>query len=212
MCYKKMKQVLFWSKYSNNCKKLLELMNEHNFNIENVCVDNKEIRSRILNDKRIKLSKVPTILTLYDTGVIEKYEGTRAFDLFNNAFNEMQKKQKLIEEQLKKEKTQTQQTPPQTQQTPPQTQQTPPQKQQTPPQKQQTPPQTPHQQNNGLTSLDDLVGDDLFSDQDDRVTNKNLPVKTTSKIASIAADIAKSREVMDANIPKPTQNNIVPNK
>ena len=204
MCYKKMKQVLFWSKYSNNCKKLLELMNEHNFNIENVCVDNKDIRNRILNDKRIKLSKVPTILTLYDTGVIEKYEGDRAFALFNNAFNEMQKKQKLIEEKLKK-----QQTPPQHQQTPPQQQQTPPQQQQTPPQQQQTPPQ---QQNNGLTSLDDLVGDDLFSDQDDRVTNKNLPVKTTSKIASIAADIAKSREVMDATIPKPTQNNIVPNK
>lgn len=207
-----MKQVLFWSKYSNNCKKLLELMNEHNFNIENVCVDNKEIRSRILNDKRIKLSKVPTILTLYDTGVIEKYEGNRAFDLFNNAFNEMQKKQKLIEEQLKKEKTQTQQIQPQ-QQTQPQ-QQSPHQQQtqhqqQTSPQTQQTPPQ---QQNNGLTSLDDLVGDDLFSDQDDRVTNKNLPVKTTSKIASIAADIAKSREVMDANLPKPTQNNIVPNK
>lgn len=189
-----MKQVLFWSKYSNNCKKILELMNAHNFNIENVCVDNKDIRSRILNDKRIKLSKVPTILTLYDTGVIEKYEGNRAFDLFNNVFNEMQKKQKLIEEQLKKEKTQNQQTPPQIQQTPPQTQQTPPQ----------------IQQNNGLTSLDDLVGDDLFSDQDERVNNKNLPVKTSSKIASIAADIAKSREVMDATLPKPTQNNIVP--
>ena len=174
-----MKQVLFWSKYSNNCKKLLALMNEHNFNIENVCVDNKDIRSRIINDNRIKLTKVPTILTLYDTGVIEKYEGNRAFDLFNNAFNEMQKNQKIIEEQAKKQQ---------------------------PPQK------TDQPQNNGLTSLDDLVGEDLFSDQDDRVNNKNLPVKTSSKIASIAADIAKSREVMDATLPKPTQNNIVPNK
>jgi hypothetical protein len=188
-----MKQVLFWSKYSNNCKKILELMNAHNFNIENVCVDNKDIRSRILNDKRIKLSKVPTILALYDTGVIEKYEGNRAFDLFNNAFNEMQKKQKRIEKKLKKSE-----KPSLNQQTPPQPQQTPPQ---------QTPPQ---HQNNGLTSLDDLVGDDLFSDQDERVNNKNLPVKTSSKIASIAADIAKSREVMDATLPKPTQNNIVP--
>lgn len=190
-----MKQVLFWSKYSNNCKKLLSLMNEHNFNIENVCVDNKDIRNRILNDKRINLSKVPTILTLHDTGVIEKYEGEKAFALFHEAFNRMKQQQEKIalENKIASKKTPQTVTP----------------KVDKPPTQNETPPQKNIE--TGLTSLDDLDGEDLFTEvQDSRVNNKNLPVKTTSKIASIAADIAKSREVMDSTIPKPTKNNIVP--
>ena len=196
--YQKMKQVLFWSKYSNNCKKLLSLMHEKHINIENVCVDNKKIRSRILNDKRINLSKVPTILALYETGVIEKYEGEKAFALFHSAFNQVkQSSQPTVQKTMN---TAPKNTEPQVN---------------TPPvnnKPNETEPKN-SEATNGMTSLEDLTGEDLFKDdQDDRVTNKNLPVKTSSKIASIAADIAKSREVMDSNIPKPTQNNIVPNK
>ena len=78
----------------------------------------------------------------------------------------------------------------------------------------------------GQSSLDDLTGDDLFNaessgdsadDKDEKnetgrgdASTNNLPIKANSKLSSIAADIAASRDQMDANMPRPTQNNIKP--
>ena len=81
-----MKQVLFWSKYSANSKKLINLMDQHNAKIESVCIDNESVRQRIAKDKKIGISVVPTILALYQNGVIEKYEGEKAFELLYAAF------------------------------------------------------------------------------------------------------------------------------
>ena len=72
-----MKQVLFWSKYSANSKKLINLMNQYDAKIETVCIDNETVRKRLVKDKKIGISVVPTILALYQNGVIEKYEGEK---------------------------------------------------------------------------------------------------------------------------------------
>jgi hypothetical protein len=81
-----MKQVLFWSKYSANSKKIINLMNQYNAKIESICIDNEEVRKRIAKDEKIGISVVPTILALYQNGVIEKYEGEKAFELLYAAF------------------------------------------------------------------------------------------------------------------------------
>ena len=70
-----MNQVLFWSKYSPQCKKLIDLMNQHDANIEKCCIDNQVMRKRLAADTRIKIKVVPTILSIYDNGIVEKYEG-----------------------------------------------------------------------------------------------------------------------------------------
>ena len=50
-------------------------MNQYDAKIESVCIDNETVRKRLVNDKKIGISVVPTILALYQNGVIEKYEG-----------------------------------------------------------------------------------------------------------------------------------------
>ena len=81
-----MNQVLFWSKYSPHCKKLIALINQLNANIEKCCIDNKDMRKRLAADTRIKIKVVPTILSIYENGIIEKYEGEKAFEILYAAF------------------------------------------------------------------------------------------------------------------------------
>ena len=75
-----MKQVLLYSKYSESCRQLLQTMQRFGANIAMVCLDNKEVRQRVMNDKRLNITVVPTLLSLYDTGVVEKYEGSKVME------------------------------------------------------------------------------------------------------------------------------------
>ena len=47
--------------------------------IRPVCIDNEDIRSQILKDKKIEIISVPCVLVAYNTGNVEKYEGSNAF-------------------------------------------------------------------------------------------------------------------------------------
>ncbi len=219
-----MKQVLFWSKYSANSKKLINLMDQHNAKIESVCIDNESVRQRIAKDKKIGISVVPTILALYQNGVIEKYEGEKAFELLYAAFPQkppssvsratikmqdlpspscegMENVEEPVPAPVKDEKPKKSEYVPQSLQ------------------------KKEDKDSKGQSSLDDLTGDDLFTAEssgdsnDDKEENEtgrgdastnNLPIKANSKLSSIAADIAASRDQMDANMPRPTQNNIKP--
>lgn len=44
-----------------------------------VCIDNEEVRERILKASKIDVSSVPCVLIVYRTGGVEKYEGQGAF-------------------------------------------------------------------------------------------------------------------------------------
>ena len=202
-----MNQVLFWSKYSKHCKKLIDLMNQNNANIQTCCIDNKDIRKRLEIDKRIKITVVPTILSIYENGIIEKYEGEKAFDLLYDSFplhSVINKSDKIIKyinsdkisdnkkiNKYEKEK-----------------------RENIPSEKEQL---------SSMTSLDNLDGEDLFTtpskdlnkipnnnDYEREEPGDNLPVKPSSNLSSIAANIAKNRDMMDSSIPRPTQNNINP--
>jgi hypothetical protein len=48
--------------------------------IRPVCIDNEDIRSQILNDKKIEINSVPCLLIAYSTGNVEKYEGSNVFE------------------------------------------------------------------------------------------------------------------------------------
>lgn len=218
-----MKQVLFWSKYSANSKKLINLMDQHNAKIESVCIDNESVRQRITKDKKIGISVVPTILALYQNGVIEKYEGEKAFELLYAAFP--QKSSSSVSRATIK----MQELPSPSCEGMGNVEEPVPTPVENKPKKPEYVPQSlkkkDDKDSSGQSSLDDLVGDDLFTAEssgdsnDDKEENEtgrgdastnNLPIKATNKLSSIAANIAASRDQMDANMPRPTQNNIKP--
>jgi len=222
-----MNQVLFWSKYSKHCKKLIDLMNQNNANIQTCCIDNKDIRKRLEIDKRIKITVVPTILSIYENGIIEKYEGEKAFDLLYDSFplhSVINKSDKIIKyinsdkisdnkkinkyekekrENIPSEKEKRENIPSEKEK-----------RENIPSEKEQL---------SSMTSLDNLDGEDLFTtpskdlnkipnnnDYEREEPGDNLPVKPSSNLSSIAANIAKNRDMMDSSIPRPTQNNINP--
>ena len=77
--------VLLYSKYSANSKQLMDVMNSSKIDflkstgLQNLCVDNEEVRNRIIQNKQINITSVPCILVIFPDGIIEKYEGLHTF-------------------------------------------------------------------------------------------------------------------------------------
>jgi hypothetical protein len=78
--------VLLYSKFSNASKKLLSQLQKTPVLLESislVCIDNKKIRDKILNDEKIKVQGVPCFIRLNEeTGNFDIFEGHNAFDFF----------------------------------------------------------------------------------------------------------------------------------
>lgn len=71
--------VLLFSKYSVNCKKLFDLLQDTGIQFELLCIDNEKIRQRIKNTREIQISSVPCLLSIFPDGTIETYEGEHCF-------------------------------------------------------------------------------------------------------------------------------------
>ena len=71
--------ILLFSKYSKQCVKLLKKTKSIS-EIRPIPVDNKAIRKRVLKDSQLNINIVPCILVVNATGIIEKYEGMKAFE------------------------------------------------------------------------------------------------------------------------------------
>ena len=201
-----MRQILLYSKYSANCKQLLDAMERLGANISTICIDNKEVRNRIIGDKRLNVRVVPTLLALYDTGVVEKYEGPKVMELLTLAFEKPQMK-----------RVESQQVPP------------PPSKNgvtdikdligepdnteigstdiestdiksigiESTPGRTTLPPIPPVSSNpeSGTTNLLDL-------DLPEREGQENLPVKASNSVAAAAAKMAEQRDQQQAGMPR----------
>lgn len=82
--------VFIYSKYSANCKKLLDLITSSGVDFETTVrltvlnCDNKKARERITRNKNIEVTIVPCILVVYGGGSVEKYDGTYAFNWVEN--------------------------------------------------------------------------------------------------------------------------------
>lgn len=76
--------VLLYSKFSKSSTEILRLLEEYNMittmNIHTLCIDNEDIRNRILNSIKIEIRIVPCLLIVYKTGAVEKYEAIQAFE------------------------------------------------------------------------------------------------------------------------------------
>lgn len=78
--------VLLYSKYSALSKRLMNIMNTSDvdftskFSMQPLCIDNEEIRNRVLKNKQIEISTVPCLLVIFPDGGIEKYDGVHIFE------------------------------------------------------------------------------------------------------------------------------------
>jgi hypothetical protein len=83
--------ICLYSKFSQNSTKFLDLSKSYNLPLEYVCIDNKNIRNRIIKNKKILIYSVPCLLFIYDNGVLEKYEGYNAFEWINDVIKNIEK-------------------------------------------------------------------------------------------------------------------------
>lgn len=72
--------VVFCSKYSQKCKEFIDIIRD-NLDYRKIYVDNKEIRDTILDEyEKYSIRIVPTVLIFYSNGIMNKYEGNKAFE------------------------------------------------------------------------------------------------------------------------------------
>lgn len=77
--------VLLYSKYSQNSKSFMDMLQQAPIDftaligLNPLCIDNENIRQRILRSAQIAIEVVPCILLIYPDGGVEKYEGATAF-------------------------------------------------------------------------------------------------------------------------------------
>ena len=66
--------ILLYSKYSKFSTNIISTVNQYqsifveNFNMKTLCIDNENIRKRVLNSKKISITCVPSILVIYEDG------------------------------------------------------------------------------------------------------------------------------------------------
>lgn len=91
------RKLFFYSKYSTSEKnrKIFEDMLEYG-EIEKICVDSKVVRQKLLQAENIRITVVPTLLIIYATGDIEKYDNT-LLDLW---LNEVKKESIVVDERI----------------------------------------------------------------------------------------------------------------
>ena len=78
--------VLLYSKFSNESNKLMkQLSNTPDLlaSLTTLCIDNKKVRDKIINDEKVKVTGLPCLIRLNDeTGNFDIFEGSNAFDFF----------------------------------------------------------------------------------------------------------------------------------
>jgi hypothetical protein len=77
--------VLLYSQYSPNSKRILDYLKECPVDLTTVtglctvCIDNAEVRAKIIKSTQIDIQVVPSILIVHPDGGVEKYDGGNAF-------------------------------------------------------------------------------------------------------------------------------------
>ena len=85
--------ILLYSKYSEICLELIKAIEDCPVNIceENsiilLCIDNKDIRKKIIECKNIEIKTLPTLLLIYNDDIIIKHEEQKVFDWIDNYVN-----------------------------------------------------------------------------------------------------------------------------
>lgn len=84
--------ILIYSKFSQASSKLINLIEKNPPLKENthlLCIDNEEVRKRIVKSKKLNIKHVPCMMRLYEkNGYVESFEGEKAFSLVNTYYIE----------------------------------------------------------------------------------------------------------------------------
>jgi hypothetical protein len=115
--------VLVYSKYSSMSKTLMDMIQtsgidfETHIGLQSLCIDNKEIRDRIISNEQMSITTVPCLLIILPDGVIEKYDDGYAFKWFEEVIlklrpqpteeekwnTEQQEKQEMEKQEMEKQ-------------------------------------------------------------------------------------------------------------
>lgn len=91
------KVFLLYSTFSNNCKKILQLL-PHNNNINTLCIDNPKIRSQITKSPNFNIQLVPSIITL-ENNQYNLYQGSDATNFILNNYPQSHPPQTNIDQE-----------------------------------------------------------------------------------------------------------------
>jgi hypothetical protein len=76
--------VVFYSNYYDKSVEIKEFFEKNHDNFRVLCVDNKEIREKILSDTTYGIKYVPSLLFLKEDGSMVIYEKETAIEYYNN--------------------------------------------------------------------------------------------------------------------------------
>ena len=108
--------VLLYSKYSATSKNLMDIMKNSGVNfsslvgLQPLCVDNEEVRNRILQNEQISVSSVPCILVIFPDGGIEKYDDIHSFNWIEQIITKYSQQQPQQQHQQQPQQQHQQQT------------------------------------------------------------------------------------------------------
>lgn len=79
--------VLIHSKFSDNCKKVMKLLEETSVDVGDIlklnllCIDTRQCRDAVLLDSKLDVKVVPTLLIMFPNGVVKKMDGNQVIDM-----------------------------------------------------------------------------------------------------------------------------------
>ena len=74
--------IFFFSKFSENCKKPIEFIENYKLPVEYICVDSTSIKKKLKPLNFIK--NVPSLIVIYDNGKSNLYEGSKVLLWLSN--------------------------------------------------------------------------------------------------------------------------------
>lgn len=107
--------VIFYSNFYPKSKEIKEYFEDQE-NIRYLCVDNKDIREKILKDKIYGIKSVPTLLFLKQDGSMQIYEKEGAIQYYDQLREKEQNEQEMEKNKIAFFASKNQQEPPQQQQ------------------------------------------------------------------------------------------------
>jgi len=213
--------ILLYSKFSPACKSLLDFIKQTPLDVsfKLLEIDNKEIRSRVLNDQRFSIKNVPTIVSISSSGIANQYEGEKAYELvmamaMQNQSQYMPMQSQSMPMQSQSMPMQSQSMPMQNQYMPMQSQSMPVQNQSMPMQSQSMPMQSQSMpmQNQSMPmqsqSMPMQVQSMPMQSQSMPMQSQSMPMQSQSTPVQEGQTITMIEDLID----EPVENNNVPSK
>lgn len=91
--------VLVYSKYSDSCKNVFAMIEQSGVDftpLKLLCIDNDKVRERITKNQKMQIKYVPCILSIFNNGNVEKYEGPNCVDWLKSIIALLKPKNEII--------------------------------------------------------------------------------------------------------------------